>query len=322
MKNRRKKYTLIALSIISSIGILYFAIGFIFYHFALNANATQSRTIGEKMYEPSAYIDATREQAEREKDRDFLNTMKPSVKSITSYDDLSLQAYVYEQPTPTNDWVLAVHGYTGSARQMTRWNRQLYELGYNVFAPDLRGHGQSEGNYYGMGWLDQQDLQDWLHLLINEYPEANITLYGVSMGASAVLNLAASDLPKQVDTVIADSGFTSVAEIFETQLNDTLHLPSFPIMNAANSVSKLRINLDFYQASTVALVPNIKIPIFYIHGGLDDFVPVSNVHALAKATSSPHHVWVVENANHGEAVKVQPDEYRKRLHEFIQNERD
>ena len=143
MKNKRKKYTLIALSIISSLGILYFAIGFIFYHFALNANATQSRTIGEKMYEPSPYIDATREQAEREKDREFLETMKPSVKSITSYDDLSLQAYVYEQPTPTNDWVLAVHGYTGSARQMTRWNRQLYELGYNVFASDLRGHGQS-----------------------------------------------------------------------------------------------------------------------------------------------------------------------------------
>ena len=322
MKNKRKKYILIALSIISSLVILYFAIGLFFYHFALNANATQSRTVGEKMYEPSPYIDEEREKAEREKDREFVNTMKPTVKSITSHDDLKLQAYIYEQPTTTNEWVFAVHGYTGSARQMTRWNRQLYELGYNVFAPDLRGHGESEGDYYGMGWLDQEDLHDWLRLLIKEYPDANITLYGVSMGASAVLNLAASDLPKQVDSVIADSGFTSVAEIFETQLNNTLHLPSFPIMNAANLVSKLRIDLNFYMASTVALVPNIEVPILYIHGGLDNFVPVDNVYELADATNAVHDVWVVDKANHGEAVKVAPDEYRKRLHQFIQNERE
>ena len=69
VKNKRKKYTLIALSIISSLVIIYFAIGFIFYHFALNANATQSRTVGEKMYEPSPYIESDHAHTENEKNR-------------------------------------------------------------------------------------------------------------------------------------------------------------------------------------------------------------------------------------------------------------
>ncbi len=38
---------------------------------------------------------------------------------------------------------------------MTKYIRNFYERGYNVIAPDLRGHGNSEGDYVGMGWHDR-----------------------------------------------------------------------------------------------------------------------------------------------------------------------
>lgn len=315
----KRRTVLSTIAVLTTIAIaLYFAIGLFFYHFALNANATQSRTVGEKHYISSPAIDEEREQQERLLDREFLQTLTPEVLTLTSDDDLALKGYVYRQPHETNNWVFAVHGYTGSARQMTRWNRQLYELGYNVFAPDLRGHGESEGDYYGMGWLDQPDLTRWLEQLITRYPDANVTLYGVSMGASAVLNLASSELPPHVQAVIADSGFTSVASIFETQLRTILHLPSFPILNAANTVATWRIGLNFDEASTVKQVSRIELPTFYIHGAADTFVPKENVYALAKATKAQHDVWVVEEATHAEAVKVAPDAYREKIDAFIQ----
>lgn len=312
----QQKFKKTALFFIPIAVILYFIIGNIFYHFALNADSSQSRSIGEKAYVASPAIDAKREELERQKDRAFLEMIEPEQLTINSHDDLTLKGYVFKQ-NDSNKWVFAVHGYTGSVRQMTRWNRQIYELGYNIFAPDLRGHGESEGSFYGMGWLDQQDLQQWLAVLLEREPDANITLYGVSMGASAVLNFAA-DVPKQVTSVIADSGFTSVNTIFETQLNNIFHLPSFPIMNAAKTVSKIRIGLDFDEASTVAKVAAIRVPILYIHGGIDTFVPVENVHELAAATNAPHEVWIVEDANHGEAVKVEPDLYRTKVTGFIE----
>ena len=317
MKNKRKLVKRAALIGVPILFILYFVIGNVFYHFALSAKSSQSRTIGEKVYVSSPAIDPEREQIEREKDKKFLEQFVPKQLSITSHDGLKLAGYVYEQPKKTNEWIVAVHGYTGSVQQMIRWNRQLYELGYNIWAPDLRGHGNSEGSYYGMGWLDQQDLHDWLQLLLESEPDARITLYGVSMGASAVLNLA-SDAPPQVQAVIADSGFTSVQSIFETQLHNVLHLPSFPIMNAANTVSKWRVGLDFNKASTVELVKDIDVPIFYIHGGQDTFVPVENAYELTKATTAPYELWIVEDANHGEAVKVEPDLYREKIDAFIQ----
>ena len=141
-----RRLTLIGILLI----VLYFAIGFIFFHFALNANNAQTRTVGEKQYVPSPSISSDTEQSEREKDQALLQQFQPTQITLTSHDDLKLKGYIYEQPTETNNWIFAVHGYTGSARQMTRWNRQFFESGYNIFAPDLRGHGESEGSYYGM----------------------------------------------------------------------------------------------------------------------------------------------------------------------------
>ena len=316
MNNKKRTFVRVVLITVPIFVILYFLIGNVFYHFALSAESSYSRSIGEKNYVSSPAINAEREQIEREKDKQFIEQIEPEQLLMTSDDGLKLAGYVFEQPTQTNEWVFAVHGYTGSVRQMTRWNRQLYELGYNIFAPDLRGHGNSEGSYYGMGWLDQKDIQNWIQLLLQRDPDASITLYGVSMGASAVLNIAA-DAPSQVRAVIADSGFTSVHSIFETQLHNVLHLPSFPIMNAANTVSKWRIGLDFKESSTVKRVSEIKIPVLYIHGGQDTFVPVENAHELAAATKVPYELWIVDEANHGEAVKIAPDMYREKIDTFI-----
>ena len=42
------------------------------------------------------------------------------------------------------------------------------DLDYNIFMPDARGHGKSEGNYYGFGWPDRLDLIDWTNLLVEK----------------------------------------------------------------------------------------------------------------------------------------------------------
>src|SRR5690625_2967095 len=107
---------------------------------------------------------------------------------ITSFDGLTLQGYYLEAKKPTTKTVVFAHGYLGHAKDMGLYGEYYYEeLGYNIFTPDLRGHGKSEGDYYGFGWHDRLDLIKWLDELERRSGEIEIVLHGLSMGAATVL---------------------------------------------------------------------------------------------------------------------------------------
>lgn len=45
-------------------------------------------------------------------------------------------------------------------------------------------HGNSEGQYIGMGWLDRKDMLKWIDYVISLDKNAQIALYGESMGGA------------------------------------------------------------------------------------------------------------------------------------------
>ena len=54
------------------------------------------------------------------------------------------------------------HGYMGSAETMSVFAKMYHDWGYNVLAPDARGHGKSQGDYIGFGWPDRKDYVQWI----------------------------------------------------------------------------------------------------------------------------------------------------------------
>ena len=87
--------------------------------------------------------------------------------TLTSRDGLELSGYYLPANKPTNKLVILTHGYLGHALQMGLFGQHYYaDLGYNIFMPDARGHGESAGKYYGFGWQDRLDLIDWTHPLV------------------------------------------------------------------------------------------------------------------------------------------------------------
>ena len=88
------------------------------------------------------------------------------------------------------------------------------EQGWNVLLPDMRTHGESEGKYIGMGWLDRLDVLKWIDLIRERDEQAQIILHGVSMGGATVMMTSGEALPENVRAVIDDCGYTSVWDIF------------------------------------------------------------------------------------------------------------
>ncbi len=71
---------------------------------------------------------------------------------ITSYDGLALNSYIVENEEDTGLWAILFHGYSATADSMAWFGQHFYDEGYSVMLPDARGHGESEGDYIGMGW--------------------------------------------------------------------------------------------------------------------------------------------------------------------------
>ncbi|GER90458.1 alpha/beta hydrolase [Dictyobacter vulcani] len=239
---------------------------------------------------------------------------------MKSVDGLLLRGFYLPAPTPTTKTVIVAHGYNCSSKLNMGPFAQMYheELGYNVLMPDARGHGESEGNYIGFGWHERLDYLKWIHLLIQRVGEdCEIALHGVSMGAATVLMTSGESLPAHVKCVVADCAYTSANDILAYQGKRIYHLPAFPIIPATSLVCKLRAGYFFGEASTLKQVEKTQVPVLFIHGEEDTFVPTEMADRLHAACPTTKELILVPDAGHGISFNVDPAAYAGHVGKFL-----
>lgn len=238
-----------------------------------------------------------------------------------SSDNLKLEANYLEATQPSNTTIILAHGYRGKSGkvEMAGLAKMYHEkFGYNVLMPDARAHGESEGENIGFGWPERKDYVQWINQVIDRNGEdETIALHGVSMGSSTVLMTSGENLPKQVKSIIADCGYTSMDAELSYQLKAMFHLPSFPIIPTASLINKFKEGFYFSEASATNAVAKTDLPIFYIHGDKDAFVPTYMVDELYEATNSYKEKWIVKGAEHGQAFTVDPTTYEEKVRKFL-----
>lgn len=312
---KRKKWVIIGSVIISLLLIINVIASFFFYNLAIERNVKDFLQGNEDLEVSAAAMDEFLAGDWRDWTRD--QTFERM--EITSFDGLTLQGYFLEAKEPSNKVVITAHGYLGNSFDMGLFGEHYYEdLGYHFFTADARGHGESEGDYIGFGWHDRLDYVQWIDKIIERLgPDVEIVLHGLSMGASTVLMTSGEDLPPQVKAIVADSPYTSVNDLFSYQLKRMFHLPSFPIIPTLNLVTKSKAGYSVYEASALDQVKKTSIPILYMHGEADTFVPTELTKKLYEQTNSKADILTFPGANHGEGYVIAKDEYLAKLHEFL-----
>ncbi len=251
---------------------------------------------------------------------DWVNEQPFERLTLTARDGLQLNGYYLRAAEPTNKVVMLTHGYLGNALQMGLFGEYYYkDLGYNLFMPDARGHGKSEGDYYGFGWHDRLDLIDWTKLLVDQFgEETEIVYHGLSMGAATVLMASGEeDLPKQVKAIVADSPYQSVYQLFSYQMRRMFYLPAFPLLDSTSLLTKIKAGYSFREANSLHAVEKTDVPIFYIHGESDTFVPTEMTKELIEVTKSKTESLFVPSANHGESFVLAEETYKEKLKAFL-----
>lgn len=253
-------------------------------------------------------------------DTSWLNTHPFEEVEMKSYDGLLLRGYYLAAPQPTTKTALLAHGYNGSAKNdMGAFAKMYHEIfGYNVLMPDDRGHGASEGTYIGFGWPDRLDYVKWIQYLVQRIgPDAQIVLHGVSMGGATVLMTGGEELPGQVKCIIADCAYTSVRDILSYQARRLYRLPAFPLVPLVSLVCKIRAGYFFGEASALRQVSKTRLPLLFIHGAEDTFVPLAMLQPLYAASQAYKEQMIVPGAGHGLAYSADVAGYRKRVGEFL-----
>lgn len=279
---------------------------------------------------PKGVMDSDRAQAlisGSEDLQDFMNALEEAGAKLADSDCEEVSIICSDGERLVGHWhacdnpkrtIIAMHGWRSS------WYSDFgliadfwYENDCNVLFVEQRGQNNSGGEYMGFGLLERFDCLDWIHW-VNERCGTTLPIYlgGVSMGATTVLMATGLDLPENVKGVVADCGFTSPYAIWKHVAENNLHLPYILHAQAAEELCKKNIMAGPTDYSTIDAMKECKIPVLFVHGTDDDFVPIEMTYENYKACNSEKELLVVPGANHGMSYYVDKERYEQAIKNF------
>jgi fermentation-respiration switch protein FrsA (DUF1100 family) len=190
-----------------------------------------------------------------------------------------------------------------------------HKNGCTVLYVDQRGQGKSGGDHMGFGLIERFDCLEWVKYISTRF-ELPIYLSGVSMGASTVLMSSSLEMPVAVKGIIADCGFTSPEKIWKHIANNNMKLAYGIIGKIADDMCKRKIQMGPDDFSVTEALKTNKIPILFIHGTDDHFVPVTMTYENYKSCVAPKKLLVIPGADHAMSYYVDPALYEKNVIEF------
>lgn len=308
--SKKYKSVLITLAVFFTVAVILLGIvGNYFYNYALNRFAT--KTIFSKDEEERQMTSGVVEDTDKA-------WLLSNAEDFSLYTEEGLSLHAYRVKNDGHKYAIVIHGYRSKATEMASYAKHFYDNGMNIVAPDLRGHGKSDGDYIGMGWTDHLDIIGWINHILYEDPVAEIVLFGVSMGAAAVMMASGEELPSQVKCIIEDCGYTSVWDEFSVQLKAEFNLPTFPVLHASSFITQIRAGYSLKEASAIKQVAKSMTPILFIHGDADTFVPFSMLEPLYEAANCEKEKMVITEAEHAKSSVTNPTTYWSGIFSFIE----
>lgn len=254
------------------------------------------------------------------KDKANLNWMEKAGEAMEQVtpDGLVLEGKLIRHPR-SRGLVYIAHGF-GDYRYTSIQNpaKNFYDLGYSIFVGHSRGFSKRSGFWTGMGVLERADHERWLTRLEKELPNQAIFLYGVSMGAASMMNLADLEGHPQICGIIEDCGYVSLYDQMDHSLKNVLQLPEWPILPMTNFWCRRICRYSLKDLDVREKLAASNFPILAVHGRKDDFVPYKNLDLVIEAAGDNlFDAHSYENAAHCQSFVVDSPDYWKRVSRFL-----
>ena len=217
--------------------------------------------------------------------------------------------------------VILCHGYHREKEHLRKYV-DLFK-NYDIFMFDFRACGESEGLFSSMGCFEYNDV-----VAAVKYVRENFTigrkpviLFGTSMGAASAIR-AMGENPGLVDAAILDSSYASLKGAMKDAFNHKVsYLPYMPFYYVLYGLFYAHHGEEVSKMNPELFVSDAAVPMLFIHSSSDDFVSSQHtvrLYAKAKENATTHaDLWIGPPAIHTKLYHNYPDEYRKRIREFL-----
>lgn len=163
----------------------------------------------------------------------------------------------------SNKYVILLHDYRSDYKRVLSEAEKYYNNGFSILMPDSRYFGDSQGNFSTLGYLERNDLQEWIKYIVKtSVPNTKIIIHGIEMGATSVL--LNSNFPPNVVGLILDSPYESPYKYIEEIYNNYVNIPEFLGLRSLYLISDLYIDHSIKNTSFENTIPS-NLPTLFIN---------------------------------------------------------
>lgn len=242
---------------------------------------------------------------------------------VHSLDGTQLTGTYIENPSGSHTTVIILHGIYQNRTMSVPYAQIYLRQGYNVLMPDIRGHGESDGNINDWGIHNTEDMSSWVTWLQQKDPQATIGFHGISLGGAMSLLYAGTPQGQTLKFVVADSAYGNILELSQEKImgytgdQRLLHGMQFltPFFEIALYYHTQKTLSDLDPAASVK---RMSAPVLFLHGNQDQLIPVHIAEDMEnESTSSFKKLTYFEKAGHANAISTDPETYSNTVTTFL-----
>ena len=202
---------------------------------------------------------------------------------------------------PSDRYLLYLHGSALNIGANITHARRFQQMGFSVLLVSYRGYGKSDGSFPTEAHVYSDARAAWNYLTAQKGIDAGaIFIYGHSLGAAVAIQLAVNN--PTAGGLIVEAAFTSIADMAR-------QIPKYRIFPI-----ELIVNQRF---DSIEKVSRLQVPVLYIHGTSDTFVPHEMSRRLYQRTASAKQLKLILGGGHNNSAAVGGDEYLRAVRNFI-----
>ena len=247
-------------------------------------------------------------------DTSFYDKLKKTNYVVKGFENYELHVQLLENPEQSTKYMILSHGYTDNRIGDLKYAKMYIDFGFNCIIYDLRGHGENLKTITTYGIREGKDLKCIIDDTRKRYKDVSfLGLHGESLGAATTIT--SLKYKPEVDFVVADCGFSDIENVL-LNLYKNHHIPT-GLYSLADKMCKLRYHVSLSAARPIDSLDENTVPILFMHGADDTFIPPKNTEDMAARTKGYRELHMVPKAEHALSIITDQKQYRAYVKEFL-----